>query len=310
VFGVSADGRFLVYAPAPRRARLVWLDRDGRELGRLGEPARLGSFHLAPDGRRVAVEFWNEDTGGRDLWSVDVVSGVANRLTFDPIDAFAGIWSPDGRRLAYSRPNPGPPDLAVHSLEGGDTRIVLSAPGVQVAGHWSPDGNEIAYVDFVPERREQRQLWLASLDGLTRRFRQTPANQEDPRFSPDGRRLAYVSDESGRPEVYVAPLRGTGQPRRLSREGGVMPRWRGNGQELFFLQPDGLMLSVDPGTEEATPRALFHVARAPAGTMASGGLRESYYDITSDGQRFLVSVPEGPQGQAGLRVAIDWAPPR
>jgi hypothetical protein len=89
-----------------------------------------------------------------------------------------------------------------------------------------------------------------------------------------------------------------------------MPRWRGNGQELFFLQPDGLMLSVDPGTEEATPRALFHVARAPAGTMASGGLRESYYDITPDGQRFLVSVPEGPQGQAGLRVAIDWAPPR
>jgi eukaryotic-like serine/threonine-protein kinase len=309
-FGVSADGRVLVVAPAPGRARLAWFDRGGRELGRLGDPGRLGSFQLSPDGRRVAVEIWNDDTGGRDLWSVDAASGVASRLTFDPIDAFSSIWSPDGRRLAYSRPNPGPPDIAVHSLEGGDTRIVLSAPGVQVAGHWSPGGKEIAYVDFAPERREQRQVWLASLDGSTRRFRQTPSNQDDPRFSPDGRQLAYASDESGRLEVYVARLDAGGQPRRLSREGGVLPRWSRNGRELLFLQPNGLLLSVDPAAEGATPQALFHIGRAPATTLAAGGIRESHYDVTPDGQRFLVRVLDGPHGGEGLRVAIDWAPPR
>jgi Tol biopolymer transport system component len=309
-FGVSADGRVLVVAPAPGRARLTWFDRSGRELGRLGDSRRLGSFQLSPDGRRVAVEMWNDDNGGRDLWSVDAATGLASRLTFDPIDAFSSIWSPDGRRLAYSRPNPGPPDIAVHSLDGGDAGIVLSAPGVQVPQHWSPGGTQIAYVDFAPERREQRQVMLASLDGSSRQFRRTPSNQDDARFSPDGRQLAYSSDESGRLEVYVARLDGVGQPRRLSREGGVLPRWSPNGRELFFLQPDGLLLSVDPLAEGATPHALFNIARAPATTLAAGGIRESPYDVTPDGQRFLVSVLEGPQKREGLRVAIDWAPPR
>ncbi len=309
VFGMSADGRVLVDAPAPRPARLVWLDRSGRELGRIGEAARYGMLRLSPDGKRVVAEIWNDETGGRDLWVMDAVFGVPSRVTFDPIDAFSAVWSPDGRRLAFSRPDPGPPDIGLTSLDGAEPRMILGGPGVQVVHDWSPDGNGIAYVDFAPERRERRQVWLASLDGSKRRFRQTPANTDDPRFSPDGRQLAYVSDESGRLETYVAAIDGTGQPRRLSRGGGVLPRWRGDGRELFFLQPDGLMLAVDPQGDESTPRPLFHLASVPATILdATGGVREAPYDVAPDGQRFLAIIREGPgRASEGLRFAIDWA---
>ncbi len=157
-------------------SRLAWLDRNGRELGRLGEPARYGQFSLARDGRRVAVEVWNQEMGNRDLWNLDVASDVSTRLTFDPREANSPVWSPDGKRMAFGRVLGDPPDVAVRTLDGGSVVTILEAPGVQTPKDWSPDGRLIAYDDFMISRRAQRQLWLVSLDGQNRRFRETPAS--------------------------------------------------------------------------------------------------------------------------------------
>ena len=116
-FAVSANGRVLVHAVAPGVSRLAWLDRAGREVAQVGGRARYGGLRLAPDGKRAAVEIWNSEKEGRDLFLLDLASGVITRLTSDPVDAFAPAWSPDGRRLAYSKPSPGPPDLAVMSID-------------------------------------------------------------------------------------------------------------------------------------------------------------------------------------------------
>ena len=298
-FAVSADGSTLVHEPRPAASRLAWVDRNGRETSAVGEPGAYGLLQLAPDGRHAAVDVVKADGRGRDLWSFDTRSGVATLLTFQAQDALAGAWSPDGARIAYAKALDGPPDIAVLELDGtSQERLLLRAPGIQLPKHWSPDGQLIAYEEYSAGRRDQRQLWLLSLDGKTRRVTQAPASSYNGRFSPDGQRIAYVSEESGNAEVYVAPLAG-GPAHRVSRAGGRLPRWSGDGRELFFLQPDGLMKAAPARDEAALHASLFHLDGASD--------PEFDYDVARDGQRFLVRLTREPEGAAGLRIALEWS---
>jgi eukaryotic-like serine/threonine-protein kinase len=300
-FAVSADGRTLVREPHPAASRLAWLDRDGRETGALGEPGHFGLIQLAPDGRRVAVDVWDPEGRGRDLWTVDALSGIATRLTFARIDAWSPAWAPDGARLAFAKAEDEPPDVAVLHLDrSGREDLLLRKPGIQAPTHWSPDGRLVAYEENSAGRRELRQLWLLSVaDGRARRVTSTPFGSYHGRFSPDGRTLAYVSEESGRPEVYLADLDGRRPPRRVSRVGGVLPRFRGDGGELFFFQPDGMMMAVPPAHEMAVPKSLFHLEGVTS--------YDFDYDVARDGRRFLVRLAPEAEGAAGLRVALEWS---
>jgi Tol biopolymer transport system component len=300
-FAISADGRTLVYEPRPAPSRLAWLDRDGRELGTLGEPGALGLVQLAPDGRRVAVDIGDPEGRGRDIWSVDTTSGIADRLTFTAMDAWGATWAPDGTRLAFAKAEAEPPDVTVMHLDGSAREEVLvHAPGIQLPRHWSPDGRLIAYDDQLLSRRPPRRLWLLSVsDGRTRQVTQAPFSSYQGRFSPDGRKLAYVSEESGRPEVYLVDLEGRQPARRVSRAGGVLPRFRGDGSELFFFQPDGMMMAAPPADEAAVPKSLFHLEGVTA--------LDFDYDVTRDGKRFLVRLAPEAEGAAGLRVVLEWS---
>jgi len=300
-YAVSADGSTLVYEPRPAPSRLAWLDRSGRDTGSLGDPSTFGSLQIAPDGRRVAVDLWHPDGHGRDIWSLDAASGVATRLTFARVDAWGPVWAPDGARLAFTKSaGGGPGDLTVLHLDASAQEDwLVRAPGIQVPRHWSPDGRLVTYDDFATGGQGSRQAWLITLDGKARRVTSAPVNSYHGRFSPNGRKLAYVSEESGRPEVYLADLAGTRAPRRISRAGGVLPRFRGDGGELYYFQPDGMMMAVEPADETAAPRSLFHIE----GVTAS----DFDFDVTRDGQRFLMRYSREAEGAAGLRVAREWS---
>ena len=307
-FAVSADGQTLVHATAPAGRQLEWVTRTGAPIGRLGVAVHYGLVELSPSGDKLAAEIWNDRTGGRDLWALDSATGVPTRVTFEPIDALLGAWSDDGDTLAYSRPNPGPPDLALARLDRASPPVTLfEAPGVQVAQHQHPANGTIAYIDFVPDRAEQRQIWFYPPGGPPRRFSQTPASTWDPRFSPDGRQMAFVSDESGAPEVYVAPMDNPSAPRRLSRSGGFMPKWRGDGRELFFVQADGMLVSVTPDTP-GVPVPLFRLEGVTAADGDYPGRERSvHYDVTRDGQRFLIRTNAPKLEAQALRMQLGWA---
>jgi eukaryotic-like serine/threonine-protein kinase len=307
-FAVSGDGRTLVHQPPGSPSRLVWVDRATRALRPVGEPARFGSVLLSPDEKKVATEIWNDQIEGRDLYIVDLASGVPTRVTVEEIDAIAGSWSRDGR-LLFSRAAGTPPDIFVMPLDRpAEAELLLAADGVQIARHWSADGETIAFVDQSVDREERVRVQLVSADGQRRELRHLPGDSFDPRFSPDGRWLAYAAFEGDKPEIYVAPIDGVGAARRLSRNGGVLPRWRGDGRELFFVQMDGMMVAVDPADTLPVPSLLFRVEGAqPNLTDYRESERWFDYDVTADGQRFLIRQPvTGSESVDNLRVVIGW----
>jgi Tol biopolymer transport system component len=169
---------------------------------------------------------------------------------------------------------------------------------------WSADGRLLALQSFSPGSKTTWDVWTYSFgDKTVKPFAQSAYAETGASFSPDGRWLAYASDESGRSEVYVQPFPGPGSKSRVSTAAGGQPRWRRDGRELFYREPAGRFMAVPVtargGTFEAgTPQPLFEVRANPTpGTQ---------YDVTGDGQRFIVSVPARAEGASPLTLVLNW----
>jgi dipeptidyl aminopeptidase/acylaminoacyl peptidase len=160
---------------------------------------------------------------------------------------------------------------------------------------WSPDGRHILF-DTPSGDGAQLDVWVLPLEGDRRpyAFRNSPASELEPAFSPDGRSVAFTSNETGRLEVYVAPFPGPGDARPVTVSGGRYPRWRGDGRELYYVSPRDELTAVavraaaGGGPEFGEPRRLFRIRPKE--------LTRCPYDVTPDGQRFIVNqiVDENP----------------
>ena len=296
-FAVADD--VLVFETAPPPSRLVWLDRNGRELGTLGQPALVEGFRISPDGGRVAVDIGERRTGTSDVWVFELERGVSTRLHSDEVDEARPLWSPDGTRVFFRADGKGPPDIYEVAIGSpGSDRAVLELPGVQQPEDVSRDGRRMA---FLQDAAFGADVWLLSLQGERRPtpWLQTRFNERNPRFSPDGNWIAYESDESGNPEVYVARTEGGGDKRRVSTAGGRYPRWRSDGRELYYAASDGFVMAVPalpvPRLEVGAPIRLFHLET---------GVDD--YDPLPDGTRFLVRTSLEKVRESPIRVVTNW----
>ena len=250
-FSVSETGD-LVYRAAPSIiSRLVWLDREGRGIGTLGEPAAYGDLFLSQDGRRVAVSI---DTGGatkRDVWVFDTVRGGGDRLTSDAGGESGGVFSPDGDRIAFNSARAGGMDLYVKPTTGSGSDVVVRGGRRRssTCWSWSPDSQFLLYITN-PAVSVSADMWTVPASGnrTPTPFLHTKANEGfAAMFSPDGRSIAFPSDEWGRFEVYVArfPADAASGRVRVSTAGGLSPRWGAESRELFYFEPDsGRMMTV------------------------------------------------------------------
>ncbi len=312
-FSSSADGRTLVVRRDPGASMLQWFDRGGNLVATLGEEARYFWPRLSPDGRSVAVRVRDPQTGVGDVWLLSTATGIANRLTFEPSDTQSPTWSSDGMSLVYGASRRGPPDIFLRHLASGSERTVVSQPGTQIPRDLSPDGKLLAFEDFSPSRRVAHQIWLHSLvgDQAPRPLSSAPASQYSPRFSPDGSAIAFVSEESGRPEVYVMPVDRQGSKVRVSPAGGNLPRWKSDGSELYYLARDGMVTAADvrlrPQLEVGAGRPLFPapgpVAARPLFRSPGGSFLD--YDVDASAERFLFTVLVHGEGDV-LSVAVAW----
>lgn len=298
---VSAGANVLVYAPSLAARQFQWLDRNGRSVGVLGEPAEYVFSRISPDGRRVVTV----RAGPADIWLLETTRGVASRLTSHGIH-ISPLWSPDGRTIVFGTGTPF--NLFRMSADGsGPEERIWPAETRQVPVDWTKDGRLILYYEVAPDTGSD--LWTLDVtpDGKPRPgakpqpYIRAPYNQTAGRFSPDARWVAYQSDESGSWEVYVQSFPEAREKVRISTAGGRNPEWGPGGRELFYVSPDAKLMAVAMklgagSIEPSLPRELFALPRDTPGL--------GPFEATADGQRFLVQVTT--DKIEPLSVIVNW----
>ena len=303
---VAVDGTLIsVDALGSNRQQLVWLDRAGRKLGTIGRPQQgILNPALSPDGGRVLVSALEEGTNP-DIWVHEVGRALKTRLTFDPgVDSFPK-WSPSGKEVVFSSNRAGGFDIFSRAADGSSEPVSLvSTPLPEFPSVWSPDMKYFLYVAGSPETGTD--IWYLERkelgDGFdSRPFLQTAFRETNSRLSPDGRFVAYLSDESGRDEVYVRPFPQGGGKWQVSASGGGFQRWSKDGKELFYVEGETLILvpvSTTEGFSAGSGQPLFHHP-------GLGGGGSSTYDVSADGQRFVVVEDlESEEGEEAKPPAI------
>lgn len=306
VFSASETG-VLVYhtgALSPGTS-LEWFDRRGKRLGTLGEPSVYIDLKISPDGGKVAVAVADPRIGPPDVWIFETARGLRTRFTFDPGSETNPVWSPDGTRLVYRTSTVrGIPDLYTKSVAGsGQESLLLESPLAKIPISWSSDGRFLAY-ETRGAATTVADIWILPFGegGKPKVFMETRFREGQPHFSPDGRWLAYVSDESGRDEVYVTPFPGPGRKWQISTSGGYQPRWRRDGKEIFYLAPSNAITAVEVSVRADT----FHVGSAKPLFQTLPLRNGSAYDVTGDGQRFLVNLLLQQQSSDPMTLVINW----
>jgi Tol biopolymer transport system component len=280
----------------------TWFDRKGARVGTLAEPGHYGGMTLSPDGRRAAT--WKVDSGNQDVWEIDLSTGVLSRMSRDPALDSDATWSPDGTRLAFTSSRSGDFAVYVRDVATGRETLAASLPGRSlVVDGWTPDGQALVVRTSGPPRG----VFLATLvESPTLRPIANPGfSVDETQVSPDGHWVAYNSNESGAWEVYVARFPDFTSSRRVSVAGGVQPKWRGDGKELFYLAADAAMMSVAvaAGAEFAAERpvTLFATGIDPNPNLPQ-------YGVTPDGQRFIGLDGGRPQREV-FTVLLNWLTP-
>ena len=305
-FGVAANGS-LVYltsgAPGGERT-LAWIDREGREES-LGAPPRgYLSVRISPDGTRVAATVAAEET---DVWILDLARMTLKLLTVDPGMDTSPVWTPDSRRIAFASDRAGALNIFWQAADGtGSAQPLTRSDHEQLPQSFAPDGKRLVFLEIGPDN----DLYLLSVeDGETQPLLATPFFTRGAAVSPDGHWMAYISNESGELEIYVRrfPEVEKAGLHQVSSGGGSVPKWNPNGRELFFVTPQGSMMSVPirsspTAIEIGSAQRLFDWPHEPKANFG--------FDVSPDGQRFLVVAP-GESGsqrstQQELQVVLNW----
>jgi eukaryotic-like serine/threonine-protein kinase len=246
-FSVSDNGVF-AYMPELPPTQLAWVDRAGRETGRIGAPALWGGLRISADGRKLAVSQKDRHILSGEIWIHELERGTSTRFALGPADNGNPVWSPDGKRIAFFRCCDNPSMLRIKDVADPGTGATPLRPGFQFPVDWSPDGRFILFGET--DSTGGSDLWLLPMNGDRKatRFLQTPFQEMDARFSPDGRWVAYSSTETTREEIYVTRFDRPGEKWRVSIAGGRNPRWRRDGKELFFRSAnDDIMAAAVKG---------------------------------------------------------------
>jgi Tol biopolymer transport system component len=305
-FSASSNGVMtFAQGEAASMSELVWLDRTGRELGKIGAAGPYFDFALSPDGTRLAYGF-GDKSGSQDIWVRDLKRDVASRLTFNPRNDIWPVWSPDGRRIAFSTDREGHFSVMVRDASGtGNEAPIYADPDSEVGiSDWSYDGRRLL-VGILPASRRW-DIKSIAMDGTATPvdYIVTDASEHSARFSPDGRFVVYVSGESGANEVYVQTFPASGGKWQISNGGGTQPDWRGDGKELFFVGPDDTLyavpVSIGATFEPGIPKALFKR------TFERSGILRNRWSASADGQRFVVNAARETSHAAPFSVVMNW----
>jgi eukaryotic-like serine/threonine-protein kinase len=290
------------------RSQLAWYDRAGKRSALLGDQADYNGVALSPDGQWAAVSVLDPAQSTSDLWLYDVARGLRTRFTSDPATEISPIWSPDSSRIIFGSGRKGGIDVYQKPSTGAGSEEMLLEGGLgKFPASSSPDGRFIVFV-YGSAMMRRSDLWLLPLfgDKKPRPFLDTSFIETQAQFSPDGRWIAYMSSASGQFDVYVVPFPGPGNSWRVSPAGGGWPRWRRDGKEIFYVAPDNTLTAAavngqGSSFEVGAGRPLFQLSLRPSARL------DAYpYDVSADGQRFLVNTFVEETTSTAITLVVNW----
>ncbi len=293
--------------------QLTWYDRKGNVLSTPGEIGEYQQLALSPDQARVAYQ-----RGGNDLWLFEFARGVNTKFTFGNLSTNPA-WSADGSRIAFIsiRGNGYGIYQKASNLAGQEDLLYQSPDPMGFPPDWTHDGKFLMY-NALSSDGKQGDLWILPMGGSSAAnrkpipFLRTEFEENTGRFSGDDRWVAYESNQSGKDEIYVLPFDASnpgssaaGGLHQVSKDGGRDVHWSGDGKELFYLAPDGYLMSVDVSVvggafQTGAPQRLF---KSPATSFGS-------WDVSADGKRFLIAAPAASSAAAPAsrpyHVVMNW----
>lgn len=307
-FSVSNTGILLFRKTSTNslNKQLTWFDRTGKPLGQVGPPANYANVELSPEGDRVAVDSVADNN--RDIWMIDIARAVPSRITFDPGPDWTPVWSHDGTRIAFASGRNGTHIYEKPSSGVGNDELIFNSDSSEIPVSWSPDGRYMVFSRLKPSAGVGSDTWLMTMTGEHKvtPFIQSPFDKAQARISPDGRWIAYTTNDSGMYQIVVQSFPDPNEGKwQITAQGGIEPKWRHDGRELYYLAFDGKLMSVTVKADRTfvagAPTALFET---PLTVNRGQAPRDRRYDVAADG-RFLIAVPVT-TGSAPLTAVVNW----
>ena len=303
-FGTSDNGVLLYqYASSSNQGELVWFDRTGREIEKVGEPDTYRDIALSPDNSKVVFGLYDDRGSNEDLWIRDFKRNLVTRLTFDKPNNVLPVWSPDGKYIAYAEASSGSFHTKYKRADGqGSIQDLESIDSlINAPGQWFSDS--VMYLDANSNGLSIFRFDFS--DGSLNPVIASRYREVSPTVSKNGKYILYMSNESGRSEIYVSELGGDHGRWQVSNDGGYSPTWRADNKEIYFFSGSDLM-AVDvnissAGFEIGQPNKLF--TKPLNFTGITGAYR---YAPSNDGQKFLLNVPLVTQSNDNIIVVQNW----
>jgi serine/threonine protein kinase/Tol biopolymer transport system component len=306
IFSASQHGLLVYQAGVSGGSHaLTWIDRTGKKLGTMGEPADLMSVALSMDGKRAATSVLDPATHSYDIWLYDVGRDRPIRFTFDRSRGFMpAIWSPDGSRLAFVWPDrQGTFGLYRKAADlSGKEELLHTEKFAMLPINWPSGGQEIFLGGWGIDNRNA--ILAVPLVGGSNAVRVVTDNITSPRISPNGRSMVYSSFESSRSEVYVRSYPEGAGKIQVSVNGGMQPRWSRDGTEIFYIAPDGTLTAAEVTARGS--KVEIGAVRPLFGGLPANNTGAIPYDVAPDGKRFLVDVQIAPAAAEALVVVHHW----
>ena len=290
--------------------QMTWFDRSGKALGTVGAPVDMEWPAISPDGKTVAFDSRDPQTGYYDIWLHDLARLTDSRFTFNSRNNRFPVWSPDSGYLAFLSERTGRQAVYKKAVTGiGQDELVDQDQFQKRPTSWTPDGRFIIEETSNATPKTQDDLWTApALPGAApgaggekpRPYLQTEFVEGEGKISPNGKWLAYHSDETKRNEIYIMTFPNPGGKWQVSSSGGTIPVWSRDGKQLFYLNGNKMMAVDIKGTgtnpEPGVPQALFEVRLGPTNPS---------FDVSKDG-RFLIPTPVEQTAAAPITVVVNW----
>jgi eukaryotic-like serine/threonine-protein kinase len=310
-FRISMRGD-LAYIPGPAEGgnrTLVWVDRAGRAEPLPLSPASYLYPRLSPDGRSLAVEI---EGPNHDFYIYDFARAVLSKMTTDGL-SHDPVWTPNGKNLAFRSWRTGGMTMWWMPMDRSSDAVRLHPQGTrQSPVSFSPDGKYLAFDQKDLQTRDDAWVLPMDSDAKARPIANSRGDEGSAKFSPDGKWIAYSSTESGRAEIFVQPFPGLGPKLQISNDGGVDPVWRRSGGELYYRSGTRMMVvsvETSPEFRASAPRVLWEgdYSRGSGASCGMPGATSSNYDVTPDGQRFLMVRDDDRMAANQIVVILNWA---